>query len=148
MCIGDWRLGRLISMNQKAFALTFGSSLILNPNRQRVGVGVYLDQELDTGFNITTTGGPLPAQTIGNAALQDFNTLDVAIDGFVGVMLSCFSPRFECNLLTHGPLPMHKFTLTVPQNDVVGMVVEYFLPEEYLTAATESFKQEYQPWLK
>lgn len=148
MCIGDWRIGRLITTQMTRFNTAGASKTTYNQNRQRVGFGVYIDIGIDISINANESGGPLPAAVTIAGDLTDLTGLKISVNGNAGIRVNYMKPEWMITLETHGSLPMQKFVLTADQNDITGLVIEYFMPEEYLSACLEQFQSEYKPWLK
>lgn len=121
MCIGDWRLGRLIRAVEGPI-VTFGVGLLtINPSMQRVGLTFAL---AGTG----TTVAPLATVSVNGLA---FMSLD---NGF---------PYVHFTMATHGDLVTKQWGFQVIGATAYGYYIEYFLPENYLSAALKSFESEY-----
>lgn len=121
MCISDWRIGRLITSVTHNLATMVTPSIILPPNRQRVGVsffGLGFSDVNDPDFLVTMPDGSLIAINRG-------------------------LPYLHLTLQSHGDLPTRQFTITDPSDSDNGTVIEYFMPEQYLSAALDSFRREY-----
>jgi hypothetical protein len=120
MCIGDWRLGRLIPLKITTRDLTAGGPLAIAADTNRVGI------IFSTGF---TTG-------------TGTNLADIAINGSLMFSLALNTRILELNLAQHGRVPMQAFTVTVGATaNATVCVIEQFMPEEFLAAGLDEFKR-------
>lgn len=148
MCIGDWRLGRLIKTIITPFDTTAGLNCIILPSRQRVGLTIMGGSGVELALTFSEGGGPLPAAVAGLGNLDENFPIGLLIDGVDGAYLTAFSGYFHITMATHGELPTKRFVLNTEIQPARGLHIQYTMPEEYLAAALESFKQEYKPWIK
>lgn len=121
MCISDWRLGRLIVSQAKAWSIADASTLVLPSNRQRVG--------LLLSHNTILTA------TAGYIATFEHGTV-LAINGIkLDRMLT---------IVEHGSLVQERVTISQGSASVAGTFTEFLLPEEYLSAGLDQFISEYK----
>ena len=121
MCIGDWRLGRLIRSEISFFNISSGINITKQRNPQRVGLTV----------------GVIEAPFANTAFIQ------LMVDDIDFTILPFNRPIFHCTLQTHGDLPTRKFDVGMGSSVVQGAWIEYFMPEEYIQAALEDFRRQY-----
>lgn len=119
MCIGDWRLGRLIRSEAKTFTPGIGGIVTLGRNMQRVGLLVSSQSVL----NITT------------------QNIQIAVDGIIVGLLTLGEHQRLYTFLEHGDLSTRSWTITTPVAANVVSTVEFFLPEKYIAAALEEFER-------
>lgn len=120
MCVQDWRIGRLIRTQITAHTLVVGTPFLIPANKQRVGLSL-------------ASGTPSGAPTV---------LIQVLHDGILYGMLWNSYIHHHITVSTHGDLPMKSAELrALVANAAIG-VIEYFLPEEFLSAGLEEFKRE------
>lgn len=119
MCIGDWRLGRLIRTNAYTQTPGIGGTYTVRANPQRVGLTIQ-------SFQTNTVIG---------------QSLSIAVDNVTVLFLPPTSTIFHCTFLSHGDLPTRKFDITTPGTATVIGIIEYTLPEEFIAAALDEFKR-------
>lgn len=119
MCIGDWRLGRLIRTNAYSQTPGIGGTYTVRANPQRVGLTIQ-------SFQTTTILVQSPS---------------IAVDNVTVVFLPPTNTIFHCTFLAYGDLPTRKFDITTPGAATVLGIIEYTLPEEFIAAALEEFKR-------
>ena len=143
MCVGDWRLGRLIKPVITRFNTLGSVNIAYPPNPCRVGI--TLAQGLGAAFlsGLSESGGPLPAAVSISGELDDAYAFKVLIDSNDGIIITSLALPWHITLATHGALPTRRFSIASVLQDVNGLVIEYFLPEDVLSAALESFKTDY-----
>ena len=126
MCIGDWRLGRLIRSKITTANLTTGLSISIPADRNRVGViaGMGNQQALLTGYT------------------------RLLVDGTVIFFLGNGTPSATFTLATHGELPTRAFSILSVGATTIASFVEFFMPEEYLSAGLEEYIRERDAWEK
>jgi len=126
MCIGDWRLGRLIRRKITTANLTTGLSISIPEDRQRVGViaGIGSQQALLTSY------------------------ARVLVDGTVILFLGNGVSSATFTLVTHGELPTRPFSIVSVGATTIASFVEFFMPEEYLSAGLEEYIRERDAWAK
>lgn len=121
MCVGDWRLGRLIRSQGTDFSTSVASQLTFQRNAQRVAVMIAID--------------PLFAMSTG--------VTELTFDNLAVVTVNFYNPMSIISLQTHGDLPTHKFTIAASEDVVTGTITEFFMPEHYLAAALKQFESDY-----
>lgn len=120
MCMGDWRLGRLMSIRQRSFAPIAGQETF-PASRQRVGILLSGESGDDTTvvkvqFGLGTVMSWCPLQT----------------------------GPFMFSLDRHGPVIQKEWIIVTSGADLDSITVwEYFLPEEVLSAGIEQFYSAY-----
>lgn len=97
----------------------------MQPNAQRVGFRVCVIGTVPDGVLYLSADG----------AISEFHTFKAA-ESFVYV-----------STILHGDLPTYRFDANWPALAIMSLV-EWFVPEQYLTAAVESFRKEYELWPK
>lgn len=121
MCIGDWRLGRLIRHEWVTFDPAVGNRTF-PANKQRVGIG-FSGQ---TSSNLTQ-----------NISLQwDFSLTVMFLPEIAGMLLF--------TLETHGDLPTREWIVRQDSNVDLVTVTQFFLPENVLAAGIEEFYSKYK----
>jgi hypothetical protein len=122
MCIGDWRLGRLIKTVLTPWDLTASINLSIPASRQRVGLIVS-------------------GSSIFSAASTYFI---LNCNGVAFLNMTQQSHIFRATLADDGDLPMQAWSLTFGSFAGTGMWSEMFLPEEILTQALEGYMRQYE----
>lgn len=119
MCIGDWRLGRLVRSSAQAFDIATGVGLTLKPSQQRVGIWFSTDET------------PI-------ASLVAWKLLFTN-----GSILSGMYPTGHVlvTLENSGDLCTKGVTVSSQDGNFKGTFTEFFMPEKYLTAALEEFER-------
>jgi hypothetical protein len=126
MCIGDWRLGRLVRSHGREIVIPNGSTISIKPDQTRVGL---------------LLSAPVAEIALGGSC-------DIMVAGVsVGTLQSIFASLYF-SMALHGDLLTKQFDLTAVGADEDVGITEWTMPEEYLTAALESFQSEYSQWLK
>lgn len=120
MCIGDWRLGRLVRIKSVTFDPT-GPRPTFTANKQRVGI-------MFTG-EVST---PLTQFVVLQLGSSNFLTFDPS---------SCGPVLFT--LEKHGELPTLEWTVNGNSTVDTVSVTEFFLPENVLSAGIEEFYSKY-----
>lgn len=121
MCMGDWRLGRLIRSRVSSWNATGSVNLVLLPNPQRVGVT----------FSLSSLGA-------GSAA-----TATLSIDAIIAAIFNSTYPSYHYSMINHGDLPTKRFEITASSTAPTGSWIEYFAPENVLAQALESMRGQY-----
>lgn len=122
MCISDWRIARLVSVQSTAFDTAAATGLSYGANKQRVAIGFYVTS------TITVAG----------------NTPIIALDGSNLFKMNIAQQFIEFNFLEHGSLPQRAWSVVAGGAASTGRVIEYFLPEDVLAAAIQQFYSEYR----
>ena len=122
MCVGDWRLGRLIRSQVTSVAHVSIASLIALPNKDRVGILL--------GYSSTT------------AAVN--NAIAISVNDVTAFMIGCGKPTLMLSMRDHGDLVCQKFTAALIGAST-GQIsfTEFFLPESYLAAGLAEFNRTY-----
>ena len=104
-----------------AISLALGATLTIPANKNRVGI-TFLQSAV---------------------AATTFMTVDV--NGIISfIVVGGTGPIRHFTLVKHGDLPMARFLLTGGSAvTFTGLTIEYFLPEDYLTAGLDEFKRRY-----
>lgn len=121
MCVGDWRLGRLVRSVHSTWIISGSGNLVLPANPQRVALSVSL--------------------TTAHASALTWANLAVGSTPLTVIPLN--DSHFHITLLTHGDLVTKSFTISQGSNASTGSWVEYLLPEGMLTEALETFRRQY-----
>lgn len=121
MCIGDWRLGRLI--RSQVFAW---DTNILNPqpipaNNARIGLTIC-----GTTMSATITAGHA-----------------IRFEGIKTFYLNPNNAFVHLTLETHGDLVTKACDIIATTTTASGSWIEYWMPEKYLAAALEMFNSQY-----
>lgn len=120
MCVGDYRLGRLIKTVHSQPLLTAGLFTVIPANEQRVGLWI--------GNSVSgTTLVYYDSPTLGDAALQQ---------------VLAGSDPYYVTLAEHGNLPTIRHSMTISGAAFVVAVVEFFLPEDVIQGFLEDGKVE------
>jgi hypothetical protein len=122
MCLGDWRLGRMIRSYRTKNGIN-ATPVTYNKNAQRVGIQFSAD-----------------ATDIQLAAY------DLTINGFnIWSSSNQISTSPIFTLVNAGELPTLEWVITVVGGNLMTIsVVEWFLPESVLQTALESIQSEYK----
>jgi len=120
MCIGDWRLGQLISTEVRSISLSVGASDTIPADLTRVGLSLNMAQNgASNAVRLLTTQGEFHRLQFDQASLH--LTLD-----------------------RHGQLVQRSITLSnFGLGTMVTGVVLYTLPREYLMTALDQWRTEY-----
>ena len=121
MCIGDWRLGRLITTQATPFDVAAGTGLSYGANSNRIGYMISVR---------------VATPSVNTSVLGTFS------DGTI-MTLGQGEPNQLVTLEKHGRLPTYALVLSLHTALAVGTVTEFFMPAEYLAAALESFRSQY-----
>lgn len=117
MCLGDWRLGRMVRAVGRTAVTNAGTGLLTIPgNPQRVALSL----------GGTAAGDNIFLQQIGSDVINQ----TLVVNGTV--------PLWHISLLTHGDLPTK--ALTIFQSGVAGSNVswiEYYMDENVLAKAQD-----------
>lgn len=126
MCIGDWRLGRILTSVPRIVSIANGGTFTLPPSEQRVGVMFIPDSAVLQGSAQNILSNGVIVGTMGLVPIAVIFTLK-----------------------DNGDLPTRQFEIV---NAVAGAVTwgvtEWFLPEDVLQSGLESWQSEYKPWTK
>ena len=124
MCIGDWRLGKLVTVRVANTTLSIGATLDIPANPNRVGLML-------AGTQASTT-----------------SAVKISTDGvFFDSMKSGEFLRLY-TLQTHGLLPTLAIRVTGAAASAAEVgVTEFFMPAEYIQTALESYRSEYGQFL-
>jgi hypothetical protein len=125
MCMGDWRLGRLIRHQVTAWSTGAGTGLTILPNQQRVGISITI-----ATLSVTTA------------------TVVLSIDQIAANLMSNNVPFRHLTLLDYGQLPTRRFDVAAGVGTASGVWIEYFAQEDMLAIPFEELKRIYQPWAK
>lgn len=124
MCFNDWRVGRLIRSVFRPSVNGNGSSIVMAPNKQRVGLTISI------------------VDLVG--ALNVVATVVESVSGFMVLFLDDATPVTHITLATHGDLPTKGLTVSILGGTIPELsIIEYIAPEEYLAAGLEEFESEY-----
>lgn len=120
MCLGDWRIGGLITTQITPFSLTTGNvQIAANPNR--IGIAFRMSQWTTPGVSQVNCDGAAWANLAGSGYANDiFITLE-----------------------QHGNLVRRRFAVTNAGGALSGSITEYFLPMEVIAAGIEEFRRQY-----
>ena len=122
MCIGDWRAGRLIRTDRRQVTLLTGQATTVPANRQRVG--------------ITFANGSAQIGVLASAVITAGGVIIDALRTAEGTK--------HYTMLTHGELPTLDFSINVTGATLIICIVEYTMPESYLTAMLGEFARLYR----
>lgn len=122
MCLGDWRLGRLIKSVPRNQVVVGPATFDIPHNNQRVALQIYTDAG-------TILGG---------------NGMSIFRGTTLVYLISPVGGPFYVDLKDHGDAPVHKYTCDPGANTVTVMIVEWFLPEPVLNEALECLQREYK----
>jgi hypothetical protein len=125
MCMQDWRVGRLVTNQKSTSTNLLVTPIAVTANQQRVGIGFSI-------INATFANDPSVAIIHGSV--------------FVGA-LTALQPSQLWLLTTHGKLVTEPFALAALSGTPGGVVIEYFMPEEYLAAGVDEFKRSMSKWM-
>lgn len=122
MCVGDWRLGRLIRSQVTSVAHASVSSLIALPNKDRVGI--------------------LLGYSSGTISVN--NSVAISVNDTLAFMIGGGKPVLMLSMRDHGDLVCQKFSAAMIGAST-GQVsfTEFFLPESYLAAGLAEFNRTY-----
>lgn len=112
MCVGDYKIGRLITSNIFQFNATQTDQVVLPPNRNRVGF---------------TVGG--------NSSASLFLAFETSPANGNNYNISSFGGHAYYSLLLHGNLVTKEVHLTSSSPSTDVQIVEFILPEAALEAA-------------
>lgn len=118
MCVGDWRLGRLIRSVGTSYNLAAAATFTVKPSLQRVG---FLIHDVNAG-----------TLTFPDGQQMQFGS---------------FANWVDLSILRHGDLVTKQIIITAGGSGLGQGFTEFFMPEDYLTAALEAFKHEYKQYL-
>ena len=121
MCVGDWRLGRLIRSQTFDWDTNVLSPQPIAANPNRVGLSV-------SGHTLSST------VTAGHRLRSE---------GKVIRYLLATTSFYHLSLWEHGDIVTKAFDIAVSTTVAVGTWTEYWLPEEVLQAGIEEFKRTY-----
>ena len=124
MCIGDWRFGRLIRSQATGFSLTVGQVFTVPADPNRVGIDIFLSLQ-----GVPATG------------FISMDGVELFAEGGFG------SDFLHFDLTTHGDAPTRTWSVTRVTNTLVGAVIEYFAPADYLAAGLQEFETQYGKFL-
>jgi len=119
MCIGDWRLGRLVRSVGRTVIPSDGDTDRFGPSRQRVGLTFEVH---------------LPTPVVNSACLITFTNGQ-------RLLVGAGTNSLHVTIATHGDLPTYGFTVDLLTTGVTCTVIEYFAPEEYLQAGLDEFRR-------
>lgn len=125
MCVGDWRLGRLIRSSIHNIVAPSSGDTLVERNRDRVGLTIATPD-----------------------ALAD-NTVQVEVELGVfrsWVILTPDNCMMHITLSTHGDLPTRKWRCGSNLPGIDYIVTEYFLPERVLSDIISRYYSEYKLW--
>lgn len=121
MCVNDWRIGRLMSVQSTFYSSLAGTGLTYKPSRQRIGL--IIKQSIlwtaTQGCTITFTDGSV-------------------------ISLTAYQSEFRLSLANDGPIVQLGFTIAAILGFATGTVYETTLPEDYLAAGLDQFKSDYK----
>lgn len=123
MCVQDWRLGRMVRTQRVAFDIEGPATYTLPQDNQRVG--------WEVNFNIDST------------TAAQWST--ISWDSGGSLLIPVYKPFFRCDLTTHGDLPTKAVTFAGLVGVLSGYLFVWTMPEEYLSAALEEFRRQYDP---
>ena len=109
MCVGDYRLGRLVRIQIFDEVITSPNEVLFPANMNRVGVSIFAPDSSSVQIN-----------------------WDVIISGTRGFLMLTTMEPLHFTLLTHGDLPTKSFVVFASIGDTQIQVIEYFLPESVL----------------
>lgn len=120
MCLQDWRLGLVMRSVITPFTVTSAAVIPIAANRQRAGI--YVE------FNAVTSSGGLSA---------DLNCEGGPIARYTG-----FQPSRIFTLENSGDLVTRAMNISSNvAGSSVGVIVEWFLPAEYLATELDKFRK-------
>lgn len=145
MCVGDWRLGRLIRIQQTNWNTTGSVALSLAANPQRVGVMCALRQNPVQTISISTSGFNGLVDYTESGALTPNFAVTMTVDSKALCVLTPYNPMQFMTLATHGDISTRAMGITLlGSTNAVGTWTEFFLPEDVLRTALESLRSEYK----
>ena len=104
-----------------AISLALGATLEFPPNKSRVGISFFQSSSTTASVATVAVNGILSFNVVGGNA-----------------------PQRHFTLQDYGDLPMLRFLMTgATATPFTGLVVEYFMPEEYLAAGLDEFRRRY-----
>lgn len=122
MCVGDYRLGRLISVKATVFTDPQAPTVIAGANSDRVGI-TFASADNPNGFQF--------------AARFDFGTRTLGM-----LMPDLATQHFT--IIEYGKLVTAEFRAAANPNSVTLTVFEYFLPDEVLQDVIRRFASPYK----
>lgn len=120
----DWRLGRLIT--SVSHSMTGGAALALPSSKQRVALLFCINDN--------------------NASLGTDSLLATFGSNEGTICISEGQLPYLVSLTTHGNIPTKAWVFTQVANNEPYTVVEFFLPEEYLTEGVDTLRKEWKLW--
>jgi len=120
MCLGDWRLGRVIRHQITNFTNTVATYQICAANNQRVAVNIAA-----VGVNFPTT-----------------YFVDVQIDSLMVFHLTGTVNFVHFDITQYGDLPTKSINIISTLSVGSIAVIEWFLPEDVLSAGIEEFMRQ------
>lgn len=124
MCIGDWRLGRLISRKVSAWNTATAATLTFEQNPQRVGIEFHAR----------------------NADAATSEAAKVSIDGVDGFIVASANSPVIFSFAKNGSVSTAKFVISAQSGiNLTGIVIEHFMPESYLAAGLAEFMSKVKP---
>jgi hypothetical protein len=124
MCVGDYRLGRLIRSVVRSVNTSATASTTILASPQRVGIIFGISEN----------------------AFINTRSVGITVDGFDGFHISGNHPYLAFNMLEHGDLPTRKFVVSSLGSTAIFICVEQFLPEEALNIPLEDILRSYNSW--
>lgn len=119
MCVGDWRLGRLMRSQTTVQTPGIAGNATLPRNPQRVGLMIGVQS------------------TLAIAAQQPV----VSVAGVVVLWMRAGENHAMFTMLEHGDLTTRDWSVLTPAAATPISFTEFFLPEEVIAAALEEFKR-------
>lgn len=128
MSMVDWRLSRLLGMKTFSDIVIPGSFIVVSQaSRQRVGI-------------LCSASCSIPVDKVR-----------LILGGNISFWLTAGDNTIMLSLPQHGPIVQGQVQIandvSTAANKIIS-VVEYFLPEDYLAAALESYTTEYADFLQ
>ena len=120
MCVGDWRIGRLIRSNINYLAAAASATVSVPASMQRVGIEF----------------------ANGTFASNDLAAVHISTGGSILYYMSNGVGRIRLTMKDDGDMPTRAWTITNGSTSSGNIaIVEYFLPEEVIQAGIEEFKR-------
>lgn len=120
MCLGDWRLGRVIRHQITNIPNSNATFQLCPANNQRVAVNIAI-----TGINIASTF-----------------FVDVQIESLLVFHLTSNLNYVHYDITQYGDLPTKAVNMVSTLSTGTIAVIEWFLPEDVLSAGIEEFMRQ------
>lgn len=130
MCMNDWRIGRLIRSKRTFITSSVVDGFTIGASMDRVGIMFTL--------------GSMPS-FITDSLAPSIGAIKIDADDSTVGQLNAVVPSVIYTLATHGELPTLRWSTSDLGASVDVVVVEWFMPEQYLAVALKQFETEYKP---